>query len=200
MSLIQTVIPPDALHHCTAGRLERKLAATAKEARDRLWPLPSPITGRGQATDAVTLPTLPKAKPDAPKASCMDLGVSYTPTVSVSYSFHFCPIDLLLPCKTVSMHDLARILCQREGITEAQLRGPQRTGHICEVRQIFCYLNHCFGRKTAKQIGMFLGDRDHTTIIHSRDKVLRRRQEPEFAKRIAKYEKLFTQFTKHQPD
>jgi len=196
MSLTQTEVLSE-LHHCTAGPIERELATIAAEARARLWPQ-TPTIGPGRGIEAVTLPTLPKPKPDASKPTCMDLGVQYTPTAAVSYSFAFSPVELLTPCRVISMHELAHIVCNRENITEAELRGPQRKGAICEIRAIFCYLTYRYSNKSTSQIGKFLSDRDHTTIIHSRDKAIRKKKDPEFAKKLAKYEKLCTQRTSKQ--
>lgn len=201
MSLIPTeIVPslsetsskdhPSALHKCTAGTIERELATIAAEARARLWPQ-TPTTGPGRAIEAVALPPIPLPKPDAPAASCLALGASQSPKVDVSFSYNFCRVDLLVPRESISLHELARIICQRENITLAQLRGPQRTEKVCEARAMFCYLTHMYGNKTSTQIGMFLGDRDHTTVIHARDKIMRKKKDPEFSKKIAKYEKLF---------
>jgi hypothetical protein len=194
-SLLETLKDhPSTLHKCTAGTIERELATIAAEARARLWPQ-TPTTGPGQAIKTIALPDIPRPEPGSPVSSCLDLEASQSPRVDISFSYNFCRVDLLVPCKSISLHELARIICQRENITEAQLRGPQRTGHVCEARAIFCYLTHMYGNKTSTQIGMFLGDRDHTTIIHARDKIMRKKKDPDFSKKIAKYEKLFPQFT-----
>lgn len=49
--------------------------------------------------------------------------------------------------------------------------GESRKKELVVVRNIFCYVGCFYTTYSLKQIGEVLGERDHTTIIHNREKV-----------------------------
>lgn len=53
----------------------------------------------------------------------------------------------------------------RFGLSKADLRGPSRQRYIAHARQEFMYLANKAGR-SLPQIGLFLGGRHHTTVLH----------------------------------
>lgn len=65
-----------------------------------------------------------------------------------------------------TMRGICMGVAQKYGLSLEALRGPQRTPRIAHPRQEAMYLMYASGRFSTTQIGVFLGDRDHTTVIH----------------------------------
>lgn len=64
------------------------------------------------------------------------------------------------------MRNMAQEVAERYGLTLEQLRGPQRCRAISRPRQELMYELYATGRFSLPQIGRFLGNRDHQTVIH----------------------------------
>jgi Bacterial dnaA protein helix-turn-helix len=58
-------------------------------------------------------------------------------------------------------------------ITADQILSPNRTHRIVRPRQIACYLARHLTKLSVSQIGKRIGGRDHTTVLHSIQKVER---------------------------
>ena len=58
-------------------------------------------------------------------------------------------------------------------ITADQILSPNRTHRIVRPRQIACYLAKNLTKLSLSQIGTRIGGRDHTTVLHSIQKVER---------------------------
>jgi hypothetical protein len=67
---------------------------------------------------------------------------------------------------------LAKQVAERHHLTVDQLRGQDRTNRVVHPRQEFMWLANKAGYSTTT-VGRYLGDRDHTTVIHG----VRRHQE-----------------------
>lgn len=67
--------------------------------------------------------------------------------------------------------ELIRIICDVCEVTWPQIVSDSRRIHIVIARQLFCWFALTVQQKTLSRIGEILG-RDHTTVIHSRNKVL----------------------------
>ena len=59
--------------------------------------------------------------------------------------------------------------CNLLGISETEIKGRNRTGYLVEARQLAMVLMLRAGF-SQKQVGI-LFNRDHSTVIHARDKV-----------------------------
>lgn len=57
------------------------------------------------------------------------------------------------------------------GIRPEALEGKIRKREIVFARQIYCYLMTKHTDKSLKSIGMSLGGRDHSTVIHSNNRI-----------------------------
>lgn len=63
-------------------------------------------------------------------------------------------------------------VCKVSGIAYVELLSPSRTREVSTVRHIVMYLfTKHFPELTLKKIGSLLGERDHSTVLHSRDNV-----------------------------
>ncbi|MGN6438520.1 MAG: helix-turn-helix domain-containing protein [Agriterribacter sp.] len=53
------------------------------------------------------------------------------------------------------------------GVSDQSIMGKARYKEIVSARQLFCYLAKRYTGLTLVEIGKYLGGRDHTTVIHS---------------------------------
>ena len=69
--------------------------------------------------------------------------------------------------KILTMEDIMESVCECSGREEIHIKSKWRKKEIVLARQMFCF----FARKeihiSLKQIGLFCGGRDHSTVIHS---------------------------------
>ena len=69
--------------------------------------------------------------------------------------------------KILTMADIMESVCECSGQAEKLIKSKWRKKEVALARQMFCF----FARKeihiSLKQIGLFCGDRDHSTVIHS---------------------------------
>lgn len=73
------------------------------------------------------------------------------------------------------------------GVTRAELIGYIRTMTVSMARHEVCYLLRTYASLSLNQIAGLLGDRDHTTILHSVQRVeARLRTDPAYPARFAK--------------
>lgn len=69
-----------------------------------------------------------------------------------------------------TMASLALHVANRHELTVTHLKGPCRNARFVLARQE-CMWELCqTGKWSTTQIGRFLGDRDHSTVIHGRDR------------------------------
>ena len=67
-------------------------------------------------------------------------------------------------CRT--LRQILKDVCERHDVTEDDVRGPSRLKYIANARHEFCATAYSRGKRSMKQIGVFLGDRDHTTVLN----------------------------------
>jgi chromosomal replication initiation ATPase DnaA len=71
----------------------------------------------------------------------------------------------------VTMAEIARRVACEHGLTVADLKGPRRTRNLAHPRQqamseMYGEMTEHGHRWSLPQIGLFLGGRDHTTVLH----------------------------------
>lgn len=59
------------------------------------------------------------------------------------------------------------IAAEVTGVSVEDIKGHCRVQHISEARHIASYALHKFGGMTYSGIGIFLGNRHHTSVMHS---------------------------------
>jgi len=63
--------------------------------------------------------------------------------------------------------EIAADVCVQFKITIEQLCGKSQKRDYSYPRHIFCYICRMHTGYTLREIGIFLGNRDHTTVMHS---------------------------------
>lgn len=72
----------------------------------------------------------------------------------------------IAPPPTPGLREIAINVCERRGVTLAEVLGDRRTKHISRVRQEVMAMAYDTGRFSYPKIGQYLGGRDHTTVLH----------------------------------
>ena len=75
------------------------------------------------------------------------------------------------PEKELSIGDIQKMVCTFFNIEYEKLQSKTRTADVVNARQIAMYLAKKFTKCSLKTIGDHFGKRDHTTVIHSVQKV-----------------------------
>ena len=75
----------------------------------------------------------------------------------------------------LSTSDLTRIVCQVCEVTWVDILSQSRTAHIVIARHLYCYFAVTVQKKSLELVGKIL-HRDHTSIIHARDKIIAMKQ------------------------
>jgi chromosomal replication initiation ATPase DnaA len=75
----------------------------------------------------------------------------------------------------VKLFDIAKRICKAFRISFVDLRANRRDTEATLARHAVCYWACRLTTKSLPQIGRFLGNRDHTTIMHGRDAYVAKR-------------------------
>jgi len=95
--------------------------------------------------------------------------------------------DLLRDRSTVSIEAIQRVVCEHYGLRLTDLLSKKRTRNIAFPRQVAMYLSRKLTGGSFPTIGERFGGRDHSTVIHSLERVgAMSKEEPAFGQRIAK--------------
>jgi chromosomal replication initiator protein len=75
--------------------------------------------------------------------------------------------------KQISIEGIQELICDRFGVTMAELTGDRRSQNIVYPRQVAMYLSRELTDSSLPKIGKEFGGRDHTTVIHATSKIAR---------------------------
>jgi chromosomal replication initiator protein len=73
----------------------------------------------------------------------------------------------------ISIERIQELICERFGVTHAELTGERRSQNIVYPRQVAMYLSRELTDSSLPKIGKEFGGRDHTTVIHATSKIAR---------------------------
>jgi chromosomal replication initiator protein len=73
----------------------------------------------------------------------------------------------------ISIDRIQELVCERFGVTHAELTGDRRSQNIVYPRQVAMYLSRELTDSSLPKIGKEFGGRDHTTVIHATSKIAR---------------------------
>ncbi|MBL7070361.1 MAG: chromosomal replication initiator protein DnaA [Candidatus Omnitrophica bacterium] len=80
--------------------------------------------------------------------------------------------DLLRePQKLITVDFIQRCVAEEFGVTMADLKAKRRTRNIVLPRQIAMYLSRELTDLSLPEVGAFFGGKDHTTVLHSYNKI-----------------------------
>ena len=73
--------------------------------------------------------------------------------------------------EVITAEKIINVVCEYSNVAKADIVGKKKTKDIADARQIAIYLICDMLDLPLAQIGKIFGGRDHTTVIHSRDKI-----------------------------
>lgn len=84
------------------------------------------------------------------------------------------------------MDDILKLVTKHFGVTAIHIRSHRRTADIVRPRQVAMYLCRALTTRSYPDIALFLGGKDHTTIMHSVRAVAKTMNEnADFAQEVA---------------
>lgn len=73
--------------------------------------------------------------------------------------------------KLITTKQVTDLIIKRYGVTLTQLRGAERRRPLVRPRQMLMYLLRTELRLSLDEVGILVGGRDHTTVLHAVDKI-----------------------------
>ncbi len=73
--------------------------------------------------------------------------------------------------KTITIELIQKTVCQHFQMPLSEIRSKRRNQHIVQARQIAMYLARHLGNMSFPEIGNAFGGKDHTTVLHSCNKI-----------------------------
>lgn len=80
----------------------------------------------------------------------------------------------------VPMEQIATVVCHHYHLTKEDFFGKPKCKRVARPRQVAMYLMKKMTMRSTVEIGMFLGKRDHTTIMHGIKCVKARLEDPDY--------------------
>ncbi len=153
----------------------RRLGGTPKQViRFRPKPVAVVIEAPQQEEPAQAIPAISEQP-----AEIVVSGVNITAQPAVG----LVPVGSLK--KIAPIASIQRFICSRYGISMTDLNGKLRTAKVVTPRQIAMYLCRKVTSRSLPEIGRKFGERDHTTVLHSVQKIeSMMANSPEFAKEV----------------
>ena len=71
----------------------------------------------------------------------------------------------------ITVQDIINRVCTAFSVTEEEIIGQSRRKNIVEARQVVAYLSRKVLDMSLSAVGLHLGGRDHTTIMHAQRKI-----------------------------
>jgi chromosomal replication initiator protein len=71
----------------------------------------------------------------------------------------------------ITVQDIINRVCTAFSVTEEEIIGQSRRKNIVEARQVVAYLSRKVLDMSLSSVGLHLGGRDHTTIMHAQRKI-----------------------------
>ncbi len=85
---------------------------------------------------------------------------------------------------TITPNLILSIVAEHFGITTADIISQKKNKELAYPRQIAMYLCCTMTTASLQQIGSYIGDRDHSTVIHGRDKIAKEIEQNDKTKNI----------------
>lgn len=143
-----------------------EMIAGYKAARRRLMPTPYVPPPPKPAALVEVQPVEPVPVPVAEKESPR----RYRKSAFVRDKGNFGFMDIEEDPAPTIMH-VKTVVAEKYKISVLELESARRTLHVCAARHIAVYLCATITRRSLPSISLQFGRRDHTTILHSRDKI-----------------------------
>lgn len=102
------------------------------------------------------------------------------------------PFSMHKPLKKTSFEQIKEIVCEFYGVEFEDIKGPRRQQELVKPRQILMYLLKTELGMTFPSIGREIGGRDHTTAMHSVEKIEKEmKKSPDLLEELQRLKEMF---------
>lgn len=98
--------------------------------------------------------------------SLLAYSVVYSKEVDLEFAQRIMAGRTRVEKKDVTIDQIISCTCQHFNVREEDVFGKSRKADIVTVRQMSMYLAHKHTKLTASKIGIYVGNRDHATVLH----------------------------------
>lgn len=81
------------------------------------------------------------------------------------------PAEETIGASRVTVRQIVEVAGRVSGFTDIEIVSPRRFYRLCEVRQCVMFLARKHTNLSLPKIGILLGKRDHTTVVHAVKKI-----------------------------
>ena len=98
--------------------------------------------------------------------SLLAYSVVYGKDIDLDFSQRILAGRIKIEKKNVTIDQIISTTCEHFNVKEEDVFGKSRKAEIVTVRQMSMYLAHKHTKLTASKIGIYVGNRDHATVLH----------------------------------
>ena len=98
--------------------------------------------------------------------SLLAYSVVYGKDIDLAFAQRILAGRIKVEKKNVTIDQIISCTCEHFKVREEEVFGKSRKASIVTVRQMSMYLAHKHTKLTAGKIGIYVGNRDHATVLH----------------------------------
>ena len=98
--------------------------------------------------------------------SLLAYSVVYSKDVDLEFAKRILAGRIKFEKKVVTIEQIITCACEHFNVKEEEVFGKSRRAQVVTVRQMSMYLAHKHTKLTASKIGIYVGNRDHATVLH----------------------------------
>ena len=98
--------------------------------------------------------------------SLLAYSVVYSKDVDLEFAQRILAGCIKVEKKIITIDQIITCTCEQFNVKEEDIFGKSRKANIVTVRQLSMYLAHKHTKLTASKIGIYVGNRDHATVLH----------------------------------
>ena len=98
--------------------------------------------------------------------SLLAYSVVYSKDVDLAFAKRILAGRIKFEKKVVTIEQIITCACEHFNVKEEEVFGKSRRAKVVTVRQMSMYLAHKHTKLTASKIGIYVGNRDHATVLH----------------------------------
>lgn len=122
--------------------------------------------------------------------SLLAYSVVYSKDVDLEFAQRILAGCIKVEKKIITIDQIITCTCEQFNVKEEDIFGKSRKANIVTVRQLSMYLAHKHTKLTASKIGIYVGNRDHATVLHGIKTInMRLKQEKALQQNLEEVEK-----------
>ena len=98
--------------------------------------------------------------------SLLAYSVVYGKDIDLEFAQRILAGRIKMENKDVTIDQIITCTCEHFSVKEEEIFGKSRKANVVTVRQVSMYLAHKHTKLTASKIGIYVGNRDHATVLH----------------------------------